>query len=200
KIVGKDDSGEHPLQLAELTPGMLVEAEGQWLDRHRFFPEKLTVDLRQNDKKIRGTAYLQEEPLDAAKIASGDVSQLKVDGYWLALDSATKRAWNVAKAGSGLPAKDSTASAYLAGYHVKYSGSGGKGRPTAPEETQPRPACTRRRLQDASQSRSRPRQRFADRNRRSGISPGQKSRRQNETVGRAQRAGICSPSGRRVNP
>src|SRR5262245_21667439 len=40
KIVGKDDSGEHPLNLADLAPGMLVEAEGQWLDRHRFFPEK----------------------------------------------------------------------------------------------------------------------------------------------------------------
>jgi len=103
KIVGKDDSGEHPLQVAELVLGMLVEAEGQWLDRHRFFAEKLTVDLRQNDKKVRGTAYLQEEPQDASKIASGDASELKVDGYWLTLDAATKRAWNVAKASSGLP-------------------------------------------------------------------------------------------------
>jgi hypothetical protein len=123
KIVGKDDSGEHPLQLADLVPGMLVEAEGQWLDRHRFFPEKLTVDLRQNDKKIRGTAYLQEEPQDAAKIGSGDPSELRVDGYWLTLDAATKRAWNVAKASAGLPAKESAASTSLAGYHVKYSGS-----------------------------------------------------------------------------
>ena len=122
KIVGKDDSGEHPLQLTELVPGMLVEAEGQWLDRHRFFPDKLTVDLRQNDKKIRGTAYLQEEPQDASKIASGDASELKVDGYWLSLDAATKRAWNVAKASSGLPPKESGANS-LAGYHIKYSGS-----------------------------------------------------------------------------
>jgi len=122
KIVGKDDSGEHPLQLAELTPGMLVEAEGQWLDRHRFFPEKLTVDLRQNDKKIRGTAYLQEEPQDATKIASGDASELKVDGYWLTLDGATKRAWNVAKASTGISAKEPGAITALAGYHIKYSG------------------------------------------------------------------------------
>src|SRR5262245_49161587 len=102
KIVGKDDFGERPLQLADLAPGMLIEAEGQWLDRHRFFPEKLTVDLRQSDKKVRGTAYLQEEPRDASKIASGEPSQLKVDGYWLSLDGATKRAWNVAKASTGL--------------------------------------------------------------------------------------------------
>lgn len=123
KIVGKDDTGEHQFPLADLAPGMLVEAEGQWIERHRFFPEKLTVDLRQTDKKIRGTAYLQEEPQDAAKIASGEASELKVDGYWLALDPSTKRAWNVAKAGAGSPAKDSASTATLAGYHVKYSGS-----------------------------------------------------------------------------
>jgi hypothetical protein len=135
KIVGKDDSGEHPLQPAELVPGMLIEAEGQWLDRHRFFPEKLTVDLRQNDKKIRGTAYLQDEPTDALKIASGDASELKVDGYWLSLDAATKRAWNVAKASSGLPPRESGANA-LAGYHVKYSGSTRKDGRIAAEEVE----------------------------------------------------------------
>lgn len=135
KIVGKDDSGEHSLQLAELAPGMSVEAEGQWLDRHRFFPEKLTVDLRQNDKKIRGTAYLQEEPQDASQIASGDVSELKVDGYWLSLDAATKRAWNVAKASSGLPPKQS-ATTTLAGYHVRYSGSPRKDGRIAAEEVE----------------------------------------------------------------
>jgi len=135
KIVGKDDSGEHPLQVAELVLGMLVEAEGQWLDRHRFFAEKLTVDLRQNDKKVRGTAYLQEEPQDASKIASGDASELKVDGYWLTLDAATKRAWNVDKASSGLPQKESGANT-LAGYHVKYSGSPRKDGHIAAEEVE----------------------------------------------------------------
>jgi hypothetical protein len=123
KIIGKDDSGERPFELARLAPGMLVEAEGQWLDRHRFFPEKLTVDLRQPEKKIRGTAYLQEEPQDASKIASGEISALKVDGYWLTLDAATKRSWNIAKAGASLPAGDPGAATSLAGYHVKYSGS-----------------------------------------------------------------------------
>jgi len=123
KIIGKDDSGEHPLGLADLAPGMLIEAEGQWVDRHRFFPERLTVDLRLNEKKIHGTAYLQEEPQDASKIASGETSSLKVDGYWLSLDGRTRRTWNVAKASTGLPAKDSGAATLLAGYHVKYSGS-----------------------------------------------------------------------------
>lgn len=134
KIFGKDDSGEHPFQLAELAPGMLVEAEGQWLDRHRFFSEKLTVDLRQNDKKIRGTAYLQEEPQEAAKIASGEAGELRVDGYWLAIDGATKRAWNVTKASAGLPAKDPGAGTLLAGYHVKYAGSPRKDGRIAVEE------------------------------------------------------------------
>ena len=124
KIVSKDDSGEHPFKLDELAPGMLVEAEGLWLDRHRFFSEKLTVDLRQPDRKIHGTAYLQEEPHDAAKIASGQISELKVDGYWLTIDASTKRSWNVAKSGASSPV--SGANTGLAGYHVKYSGSPGK--------------------------------------------------------------------------
>ena len=134
KVFGKDDSGEHSLKPEELAPGMLVEAEGQWLDRHRFFPEKLTVDLRQNDKKIHGTAYLQEEPQDAAKIAGGELSELKVDGYWLILDSGTKRGWNVARASAGLPAKESDGSPSLAGYHVKYWGSPRKDGRIAAEE------------------------------------------------------------------
>ena len=136
KIIGKDDSGEHPLQLADLAPGMLIEAEGQWLDRHRFFPERLTVDLRQNDRKIHGTAYLQEEPQDASKIAAGEASLLKVDGYWLSLDGTTKRAWNVAKAGTGLSLKDSAASTLLAGYRVKYFGLAGRDGRIAAEEVE----------------------------------------------------------------
>lgn len=134
KVCGKDDSGEHSLKLEELAPGMLVEAEGQWLDRHRFFPEKLTVDLRQNDKKIRGTAYLQEEPQHAAKIAGGEPSELKVDGYWLMLDSGTKRDWNVARASAGVAVRESDRSPTLAGYHVKYWGSPRKDGRIAAEE------------------------------------------------------------------
>ena len=122
KIVGKDDTGEHPFKAEDLAPGLLVEAEGQWLDKHRFFAEKLTVDLREDAKKIHGTAYLQEEPADAAKIAAGDTSELKLDGYWLALDANTRRAWNPAKVAELVPARESGPSTALAGFHVKYSG------------------------------------------------------------------------------
>jgi len=123
KVVGKDDAGEHPFKAEELSPGMLVEAEGQWLDKHKFFAEKLTVELREDQKKIHGTAYLQEEPGDADKIAAGQPSELKLDGYWLELDANTKRSWNAAKAAQGLPAKEAGAPSGLAGYHVKYAGS-----------------------------------------------------------------------------
>ncbi len=30
RIVGQDASGEHTMTMAELAPGMLIEAEGQW--------------------------------------------------------------------------------------------------------------------------------------------------------------------------
>jgi hypothetical protein len=122
KVASKDEGGEHPFRIEELAPGMLVEAEGQWLEKHKFFAEKLTVDLREDQKRIKGTAYLQEEPVDAAKIAGGEPSELKLDGYWLMLDANTKRSWNVVKAGEGLPVKDASAPTGLAGYHVKYFG------------------------------------------------------------------------------
>ncbi len=122
RILSKDAEGEHPLSPEELSPGMLVEAEGQWLDKHRFFAEKLTVELEEDEKKIHGSAYLQEEPADAAKIAAGGPSELKLDGYWLALSNNTKRAWNPAKSSGGLAAKTPAENGALAGYHVKYSG------------------------------------------------------------------------------
>jgi hypothetical protein len=122
RILAKDAAGEHSFNQQELSPGMLVEAEGQWLDRHRFFAEKLTVELEEDEKKIHGSAYLQEEPADAAKIAAGGPSELKLDGYWLALGNNTKRAWDPAKASQGLGAKTPGENGALAGYHVKYSG------------------------------------------------------------------------------
>ena len=134
RILSKDAAGEHPFSPEELSPGMLVEAEGQWLDKHRFFAEKLVVELREDDKKIHGSAYLQEEPVDAKKIARGEASELKLDGYWLHLDNATKRTWDVAKAGEGLTTKTSEQNAALAGYHVKYSGTRRKDGRIAVEE------------------------------------------------------------------
>ena len=120
RIVGKDAAGEHPLNPQELSAGMLVEVEGQWLEKHHFFAEKLIVQLGEDEKKIHGSAYLQEEPADATKIAAGAASELKVDGYWLALSERTKRAWDSAKVSQGLSAPGDHA---LAGYHIKYSGS-----------------------------------------------------------------------------
>ncbi len=122
-ILAKDAAGEHSMNPDELAPGMLVEAEGQWLDKHKFFAEKITVELKEDDKKIRGTAYLQEEPVEAANIASGEPSELKVDGYWLQLDKNTKREWNPAKAAAEMEGpKAPSARATLAGYHIKYEG------------------------------------------------------------------------------
>jgi Peptidase family M48 len=138
RVLSKDSSGERAFSPQELSPGMLVEVEGQWLDKHKFFAEKLTVDLGDDDKRVHGSAYLQEEPADATKIAAGDASELKLDGYWLRLDAGTKRAWNTAKAAQGLPAKtpgESTVAA-LAGYHVKYAGTRGKDGKIAAEQVE----------------------------------------------------------------
>src|SRR5260370_20997821 len=117
-VTAKDAVGEHAIKPEELVPGMLVEAEGMWLDKHKFFAEKITVDLKEDEKKIRGTAYLQEEPADAAKMASGQSSELKVDGYWLPLDKNTKRDWNPAKASAEAPVSiTAPVTATLAWYH-----------------------------------------------------------------------------------
>jgi hypothetical protein len=123
RVLVKDEAGEHSFKEEDLAPGMLVEAEGQWLDKHKFFAEKMTVDLREDGRKIRGTAYLQEDPVEAAQIASGQPSELKVDGYWLQLDKSTKRDWNPAKAGAEGPTPQAAlVSPVLAAYHVKYEG------------------------------------------------------------------------------
>src|SRR6266436_9424569 len=70
RITGQDGAGEHALARADLLPGMLIEAEGQWLDHHKFFAEKIVVDLKDSEKQVHGTAYLQEEPSEAARIAT----------------------------------------------------------------------------------------------------------------------------------
>src|SRR5712691_683269 len=123
-IKGQDASGEHAMTMADLGPGMLIEAEGQWLDRHKFFAEKVSVDLKDGEKQIHGGAYMQEEPGEASKISGGEAEALKADGYWLDLTAQTRREWDAVKvaapnsAGSSAGAKDQA----LAGYQVKYSG------------------------------------------------------------------------------
>jgi hypothetical protein len=119
RITGQDSNGEHPMKAEELAVGMLIDAEGQWLDKHKFFAEKITADLQESDKKIRGTAYLQEKPEDADKIGTGQTGQLKLDGYLLEVNGNTKREWNVAKATTG--ALGASSQAQLAACHVKYS-------------------------------------------------------------------------------
>jgi hypothetical protein len=123
RVVGQDSSGEHSMKAEELAVGMLVDGEGQWLDRHKFFAEKITVDLRDSEKKIHGTAYLQEEPVEAGKIAAGDAGRLKLDGYLLQVGTNTKREWNVAKVATA-PSTGAagTSQGQLAACHVKYTG------------------------------------------------------------------------------
>src|SRR5260370_40885678 len=126
RITGQDAAGEHALTKADLLPGMLIEADGQWLDYHKFFAEKIVVDLKDSEKQVHGTAYLQEEPADSAKIAEGEAAGLKADGYWLELGPHTRREGDLAKARAtpGLGASGDSASANqtaLAGLHVTYA-------------------------------------------------------------------------------
>src|ERR1700682_5385005 len=51
RITGQDASGEHAMAMADLGPGMLIEAEGQWLDKHKFFSGKGKADLRGGEKE-----------------------------------------------------------------------------------------------------------------------------------------------------
>src|SRR5579864_6621204 len=114
RVMRKDAAGESALKPEDLEVGMLVEAEGQWLDRHKFFAEKITVDAAEDARKLHGSAYLQEEPADAPKIAGGETSELKADGYWLLLGGNTKREWGPARPGEGSAEKPGAASAALA--------------------------------------------------------------------------------------
>jgi hypothetical protein len=120
RVLGQEAGGEHPMKPAEIVLGMLVEAEGQWLDKHKFFAEKIVVDLREEEKKIHGSAYLQEEPEDAPEIAKGNAGELKLDGYWLDISTSTKREWNPDKAATA--AKEAVNNGQLAACHVKYTG------------------------------------------------------------------------------
>jgi Peptidase family M48 len=124
RIAGQDAAGEHAMAMTDLGPGMLVEAEGQWLDRHRFFAEKLTVDLRDAEKQIRGAAYLQEEPGEVGKISAGEVTALKADGYWMDLTKQTRREWDAVKASTSNGAAIDTRAREqsLAAYQVRYNG------------------------------------------------------------------------------
>src|SRR5258708_4782879 len=121
RIIGQDGAGEHAMTMAELGPGMLIEAEGQWLDRHKFFAEKITVDLKDAEKQIHGAGYLQEEPGEASKISRGEAAALKAGGDWLDLTPQTHREWDAVKVAASSQARSGAGTA-LAGLQVKYSG------------------------------------------------------------------------------
>jgi hypothetical protein len=120
RVLAQDATGEHAMKAEEISVGMLVDAEGQWLDKHKFFAEKITVDLREDEKKIHGTAYLQEEPKDATRIAAGQAGEIKADGYWLEVSSSTKRQWDPEKAAG---TKEAAEKGQLAACHLKYAGT-----------------------------------------------------------------------------
>jgi Peptidase family M48 len=121
RVLGQDAGAEHSMKASEIVPGMLIEAEGQWLDRHKFFAEKITVDLRDQEKRLHGSAYLQEVPEDRAEIAKGNAGELKLDGYWLDISTSTKRQWDADKA-TAAAAKEAVSNGQLAACQVKYSG------------------------------------------------------------------------------
>jgi hypothetical protein len=115
KVTGTEESGEKRMEPSELAPGQLVEVDGVWLDRHKFFAEKIVVDLRSTEKEQHGSAYLQDEPPEAAMVA------LKADGYWLDLGANTRRDWDVAKCGATGNDAGGKGASTLSGCHLKYT-------------------------------------------------------------------------------
>ena len=111
------------LTLQDLTPGILIEAEGTWQGRHHFSAEKIKCDWDQFDKQISETAYLEEIPR-GQNAASGGALHLRVDGEILVLDGTTKGADSQA----GQPAIRAAAGGQwelgdgLAGRWVRYRG------------------------------------------------------------------------------
>ena len=115
-------SGSKPLTLSELSPGILIEAEGVWTAKHQFFAEKITCDATQFDRTIKEYAYLQTEPEDGSAIATGKPARLKADGELLVIDDKTKREWK-----SDTPAVQTVSatqgSSRLVGRQVRYEGT-----------------------------------------------------------------------------
>jgi hypothetical protein len=84
-----------PLSLAELSAGVLIEAEGSWTDRHKFAAEKITCDAEQFDRKIRGDAILQVEPAESEAISANQAAHLKADGELLLIGDKATRKWKL---------------------------------------------------------------------------------------------------------
>src|SRR5215467_9614428 len=92
-LQNSSQAGAKPITLPEVAPGVLIEAEGRWTDRHQFAAEKITCDAEQFERELHGHAYLQTEPSEANAIAGNQPARLKADGELLAIDDRTKRNW-----------------------------------------------------------------------------------------------------------
>jgi len=124
----RDASGGKASGFTDLAAGQFVEAEGVWVGRHQFSADKISVETGLLEKSIHETVYLQDEPMDAPKILSGDPAELKADGEWLVIGPKTHRQWppqnatqaSEAKPGTGDPS--APAALHYAGHQVRYSG------------------------------------------------------------------------------
>ncbi len=111
-----------PLTLAELSAGILVEAEGSWTDRHKFSAEKITCDADQFDRVIHGHAYLQAEPTEANAIAANLAARLKADGELLLIDDKAKRSWKAQDSPHSQNAASALTTSQFVGDEVRYNG------------------------------------------------------------------------------
>ena len=114
-------SGAKPLTLAELFPGVLIEAEGRWTDKHQFEAEKINCDADQFDREIHGDTVLQTEPSDGSIPASGIFAPVKADGELLLIDTKTKGNWKPASSAQAqqVAAKEPRT---MIGEEIKYTG------------------------------------------------------------------------------
>jgi len=103
-----------------LAVGMLIEANGMWVGKHQLLAKKITCDWDQFDREISESAYLEQEPVQAAKILGGVPFNLKADGEMLIPDENTTPTWQqttVQPTAGKLPAE-----AKLAGSRLRYRG------------------------------------------------------------------------------
>ncbi len=108
----KDKHSPPLLKPGDLKWGMLVQAKGRWMSEHSFMADYVAVlSPWLREKVSEGEAYLEGDPPDAPKLASGQPAQLEVGGYTLSIGATTQRKWNPPAGGS------------LTGLRVRYTGT-----------------------------------------------------------------------------
>jgi hypothetical protein len=115
-------SGIGALRLEDLAPGILIEAEGRWTDRHQFTAEKISCDASQFDRRIKEHAYLQWEPTAENVLAPGRNERLEVDGEILSLAEKTQADWNNQILGVSAVSQKQGSPSPLVGRQVRYEG------------------------------------------------------------------------------